>query len=354
MKKIQNIYYLVLIIYLTLIISQVINPTLKYLMNELWGYSFCKRPLYSCHDSEPVLRCLGFPSGHAQTVTVIALTIFALKLISFPVAIIIIFVVSLQRIVYNMHTVGQVIAGIVTGLIYFSIYRSYHFNPIVFLLPLLNWVIILIILLLIVERKLAEPIPEWVDSSMLSIIEKKKDVMLLSKFVHIATAPFLRSQLYMSWYQLEKHMDKLIDKVSNRNFDCIIGIKSGGAIMAPYFAKKMNLPYFTIKLSDKKYNCNKSSSDMLNMIISRKLDDKYKVCEDITESISGKRVLLVDEIINTGKTTIETINYLMNEKKTQSVYPVCVTVLKKNLKYTFDYEYTMNNIVQVWPWGYEN
>ena len=349
-------HYWFLIIYLAFFMFFITNPYFKYLMNEILGVEYCKRLLESCKDSSPVLSCLGFTSGYTEGMTVMTLLLYTFKLISLPVAVLVIMLTGLIRIIYNMNTLMQVIGGFIIGIIYFYIYKLLQFKPTVFLVPIIVVFITVTIILLILEIKLSKPLPKWIDPMTINTINNKKNVSLISKYSHIIMAPYLDFQLYMSWEEIEKRMDKLIDKLGNRKFDCIVGIKSGGAIIAPYMANKMNLPCFTIKLSDKKYSCNKNVYGILDEIIvnGKQSDEEYQLCDDTTENIAGKRILLVDELISSGKTTLETIKYLMNKKKTLSVYPVCIVTNLNKYQYDFHYECTSNHPIIVWPWGYEN
>ena len=349
-------HYWFLIIYLAFFMFFITNPYFKYLMNEILGFEYCKRPLETCKDTSPILSCIGFTSRYTEVMTVITLLLYTFKLISLPVAVLVIMLTGLIRIIYNMNTLTQVIGGFIMGIIYFYIYKLLQFKPIVFLVPFIVIFITVTIIILILETKLSKPIPKWVDPRMIKTINTKKNVSLISKYSHIITAPYLDFQLYISWEEIEKRMDKLIDKLGNRKFDCIVGIKSGGAIIAPYMANKMNLPYFTIKLSDKKYSCNKNMYDILDEFVvnGKQSDEEYKLCHTTIENIAGKRILLVDEIISSGKTTSETIKYLMNKKNALSVYPVCIVTNLNKYRYDFDYEYTSNHSIIVWPWGYEN
>jgi len=101
---------------------------------EYFGYNNVKRPLsgnimFSTCD-------LGMPSGHAEAGTIMFLLLYFYEYISLPVSIILIFIVSLQRVLKERHTIAQVIAGTICGIIYSYIYKSYNLSIFSFLIVL--------------------------------------------------------------------------------------------------------------------------------------------------------------------------------------------------------------------------
>jgi membrane-associated phospholipid phosphatase len=101
---------------------------------EYFGYNNIKRPLsgnimFSSCD-------LGIPSGSAESGTIMFSLLYFYGYISLPVSIILIFIVSLQRVLKQRHTIAQVIAGIICGLIYSHIYKSYNLSIFSFLIVL--------------------------------------------------------------------------------------------------------------------------------------------------------------------------------------------------------------------------
>ena len=101
---------------------------------QYFGYNNVKRPLsgnimFSTCD-------LGMPSGHAEAGTIMFLLLYFYEYISLPVSIILIFIVSLQRVVKERHTIAQVIAGTMCGIIYSYIYKSYNLSIFSFLIVL--------------------------------------------------------------------------------------------------------------------------------------------------------------------------------------------------------------------------
>ena len=99
---------------------------------EYFGYNNVKRPLsgnimYSYED-------LGMPSGHVESSTLMFLLLYFYGYISLPVSIILIFLISLQRVLEQRHTIAQTIVGAICGIIYSYIYKSYNLSIFSFLI----------------------------------------------------------------------------------------------------------------------------------------------------------------------------------------------------------------------------
>ena len=205
----------------------------------------------------------------------------------------------------------------------------------------------------IIDAKIKQ-YPAWIDKSLAPILEKKANIPFWYKMSELV---FVRGK-YMDWPTVEKYLDILIEKIkaTNVQFDAIVGIKSGGAILTKYIAEKLDLPYYYVKLSDKDYNCNKKPIDILNYLYKYIIGRKkiYNVCEPIEFDLSNKTILLFDESINTGDTLLGTINYLLKDKGASKVVPA--TVISRDDIYG-DYKplYVIKGIFDhIWPWGYDN
>jgi membrane-associated phospholipid phosphatase len=109
---------------------------------EYFGYNNVKRPLSSNYLTS--FEDLGMPSGHSEIITIMFLLLYFQKYIPLWLCILIILIVSLQRLITEQHTIVQVITGIICGLIYSFIYKSYNFSLLSF------GIVILISLLLII------------------------------------------------------------------------------------------------------------------------------------------------------------------------------------------------------------
>jgi hypoxanthine phosphoribosyltransferase len=78
------------------------------------------------------------------------------------------------------------------------------------------------------------------------------------------------------------------------------------------------------------------------------------ICEGIDENLEGKNIILVDELVSTGKTMKETLNYLKHEKYANIVYPICISLNKYRYREKLKINYIFNDSVLIWPWGYDN
>ena len=127
-------YFAIFLLIVVLYHYNIHNNIEKRFFLEYFGYNNIKRPLsgnimFSSRD-------LGMPSGSAESGTIMFLLLYYYGYISLPVSIILIFIVSLQRVVKERHTIAQVIAGTMCGIIYSYIYKSYNLSIFSFLIVL--------------------------------------------------------------------------------------------------------------------------------------------------------------------------------------------------------------------------
>ena len=351
---------IIIIIIISLYHFSVLNVIEKMTCESLFSFDTCKRPNQKCiNDANKSVSCLGMPSGHAEFATLLTLLLYHYKYISFILCIGIIILVSLQRVIFKRHTVAQVLVGSILGFLYSYMYiannLSYHC---IFYIMAITFAMIFGILYKI-EKDLQKPIPNWVDKSMISNINKKKDIPFYLKIMTILSNVFLHGNCFIDWNELEQNLDKIIENIekSNIHFDGVVGIKTGGAIISDYVSKRLNLKNYKIKLSRVEYNCDKKPSDALNDVYQRRLLGNlgsYSICEGIDDNLEGKNVILIDEMVTTGKTMSESMNYLQNVKKVNIVYPTCVSFSPNRFTFDYDVFHTMKNTSCVWPWGYDN
>jgi membrane-associated phospholipid phosphatase len=127
-------YFAIFLLIVVLYHYYIQNNVEKLFCLEYFGYNNIKRPLsgnimFSTCD-------LGMPSGHAEAGTIMFSLLYFYGYISLPVSIILIFIVSLQRVLKQRHTIAQVIVGTICGLIYSYIYKSYNLSIFSFLIVL--------------------------------------------------------------------------------------------------------------------------------------------------------------------------------------------------------------------------
>ena len=119
---------------------------------EYFGYNNVKRPLSSNYLTS--FEDLGMPSGHSEIITIMFLLLYFQKYIPLWLCILVILIVSLQRLITEKHTVVQVITGIICGLIYSFIYKSYNFSLLSFVIVILISVLLTILIYYKVNQNL--------------------------------------------------------------------------------------------------------------------------------------------------------------------------------------------------------
>lgn len=196
MKGLNNykFFIMLIIIFMYHLIFQ--NHLEKMFSQVYFDYNDVKRPLEKCNENTDTLKCIGMPSGHAEISTIIFTLLYIYKFISLEICILIIFLFSIQRIISNKHTLNQVIVGIIFGLGYSYIYSFTNF----FLSFFIVFIIGLILNILIVKKideNLNEPIPEWVDPNMYSLINKKKDIHYHVKLFAVYGNAYIQETIYL-------------------------------------------------------------------------------------------------------------------------------------------------------------
>ena len=343
-----NIYQIIIIGLFQILM---INPLHKLLIQIY--YKNINRP-YSDTDNNESFKSLGMPSGHSETVVIIMMLLYFNNYINLNVALFMIFFICLQRLFTNTHSFYQVIIGCLTGFImtfiYFKLMNSF-LNCLIFIIIYIISLILILINKIDYEIK-NTPTPEWVDKSLYDIIAYKKKSLKITKIFYLIIFYYLNnSALFCSWSNLEKKLDIIIDKIKDKKIDVIIGVKTGGAILAKYLSQKLNIPYDFIKISFDLNKCVKTPSEEIyfHVIKNVKSFDNY-ICEDIKLDISNKNILVIDELIATGKSMNYINYYLKNIKKTNNIINACISShMNSNeiIKATDD-------VYIYWPWGYDN
>ncbi len=345
---------LLIILIISIIHFTLINPMEK-MLTQLLVKTY-PRPIDTCIN-QMSFKCLGMPSGHVETSVIFALLLVVFYNISPILAVIFIVLVGSQRILSKAHTINQVMVGMLLGFIYSILYAILN-NPIYILLVCLSIGFVLILFITsIVEGKIYASVPSWVDPQLYYIITKKRTSFpLIIKMLSVCT-PLIKQDLasFISWNQLEKKLDNIIDKIDVKKIDCIIGIKSGGAILSNYLSKKLNIPCYYVRVSSKcqHYKVQNTFVDLYKRVYGIKLH-QFSVCEPIEADITGKNVLLIDEQIATG-TTVQTVVDYLNSKAVSST--IIATLC--------DWRVIKNNIHAITPddtgekynayaWGFDN
>lgn len=361
MKLNKDFNIIVLIIIICLYHFSIQNGLEKIFSETYFNYEEVNRPLIrcsSCLDGQP-LGCIGMPSGHAETITIFSVLLYLYNFIPLWLCLILILGFSGQRITSKMHTLPQVLAGIFLGYRYALLYNYFNFSYKAFLAVFSIGFVITLLCIYKIDQKVYGPIPNWVEPEMLESIKKKQDSPLYSKLGAIYFNALLQNRTFISWEQLEKYLDTIVERIkhSGQNYDAVVGIKTGGAIISNYISLKLGIPNYKVKLTRSEYNCDKQPSNTINDIINKDLLGnlgKYTICEGINENLEGKNIILIDELVSTGKTINETYKYLKYDKHVNDIYVTSIALYKKKYKEQLAIDYIIPNTVLIWPWGYDN
>ena len=186
---------------------------------------------------------LGMPSGHSEIIVILCILLYIKYNFDIKFLILLILLTGLERIISKNHTIFQVIIGYLFGIFYGMIYIK-NPNYVYLIIP------IIILLMFIQFENNKYNIPKYIDNELLEIIKSKYNINIFIKITEIIYMLFkyilLNNEtynIYYNWEILENDMDKLIDKIINsidiNKIDYIVGIKSGGAIITSYIAKKL-------------------------------------------------------------------------------------------------------------------
>jgi hypothetical protein len=116
---------------------------------------------------------------------------------------------------------------------------------------------------------------------------------------------------FMNWEELESEVDSLAKKI-NLDPDIIVGIVRGGIIPARLLSNKFNV---------KEMYC----------LTVRKVGDRRLVTTEIKEDIQGKKALLVEDMLETGRSLIAARQYLEVKGaivKTACLYTMPISEIK--------------------------
>ena len=131
----------------------------------------------------------------------------------------------------------------------------------------------------------------------------------------------------MNWQTLESEITALSQKITDKP-DMIIGITRGGVIPARLLSSKLNV---------KKMHC-------ISVI---KNGDARSVVTKINEYLHGKTILLVEDMLETGRSLIVAKQYL--ESKGANVQTACLYIMPHS-EITPDYFLKKVDSVQKFPW----
>jgi len=130
-----NIFLIIVILLITFYHNLIQNDLEKIFFEKYLGYDNVKRPLKKCNKyKKNNFSCLGMPSGHAETITILTYLLYYYKFLPLWLCFLLIFLFCLQRITANKHTLSQVIIGILFGYLYSNIYTYFNLSIYSFLI----------------------------------------------------------------------------------------------------------------------------------------------------------------------------------------------------------------------------
>ena len=355
----------IIILFFILLISfyhyRIQNGLEKIFYETYFDYTGIRRPLSRCdnYSNGKPANCVGIPSGHAETVTIFTTLLYLFKFIPLYVCLTLIFIFSAQRVFSNMHTTFQVLIGVLLGFLYVQIYTYFNLQIYSLFIVIIIGLILAILCVYKLDKEIYNPIPSWVNSEMISSIKKKQDSPLYTKIGSIYINAVIQNRTFISWTQLEKYLNIITNNIQNsgQTYNAVVGIRTGGAIISDYISQKLNLPNYKIKLSRSDYNCNKQPYNAINDIVKKNVLSSYgefQICEGIDDNLQGKNIILIDELVSSGKTINEAYDYLKNEKQVSNIYPTTISLYKEKYKGNINVNYVIEGTVAIWPWGYDN
>lgn len=300
-------------------------------------------------------NCQGMPSIHTQIFAMLSTFIFLkypkmnkLKL----TMIILTSLIATQRLVFERHTFNQVLGGLIIGVCIGSIiykisdlYPKHTFT----ILVITSAVLLVIYFIDCIEKQKRfhsklknKNIPKWLDNDLIPLLNKKKrEASSFTTYLLCSCIPDVDTTTYYTWDMITKMMDAFLNQIKDKipSLNLIVGIKSGGAFLACYISKKLNIPYTTIRVSH-----------YPNTKTIKKLTEFYlktaRIKEEIDQDVKDMNILLVDDQTSTGSTIKVSKEHLL-EKGAASVISYCVFA---NKKYLCDYE-SVTSVAYFLPWG---
>jgi membrane-associated phospholipid phosphatase len=131
--SLQNIQLFAFIIFLGMYHFYIHARLEKSFSQTYFDYNTVKRPRLKCRGPENAsrLKCIGMPSSHTETASVVSFLLYFYKIIPLWLCLFIVFVVSTQRVITHMHTINQVLMGAILGYIYAVLYKKFTFGFII-------------------------------------------------------------------------------------------------------------------------------------------------------------------------------------------------------------------------------
>lgn len=141
-----------------------------------------------------------------------------------------------------------------------------------------------------------------------------------------------------SWEQIENVFDELAGKIKASRFepDYIVGITNGGLIPLYYIAKKLKGFEHVLTVSGDSYE--KDQKKEFRILYMPEID------------LQGKKILLVDEIADTGETLKEISDAMMAKYKIGELKIATLAVNTERCQFYPDFHVIEEKVWVVFPW----
>jgi uncharacterized protein len=145
----------------------------------------------------------------------------------------------------------------------------------------------------------------------------------------------------ISWDEIEKAIDSLANQIKKADFeiDYIIGIASGGIVPLGLLAKKLKIKN-VLTLTARSYVGEKQGQ--LNVTYLPEID------------LEGKKILLVDELVDSGQTLKEITQVILKKYKPNQLKTATLAINKQNCKFVPDFFAIGSENWMVFPWEKED
>ena len=131
----------------------------------------------------------------------------------------------------------------------------------------------------------------------------------------------------LGWEKIEQEIQRLSEKIDHQP-DIIVGVVRGGLIPARLLSTSLKV------------------KDMYCLTV-QKVGEERRVTSDITEDISGKGVLLVEDALETGRSLVAAEEYLA--QRGAHVKTACLYTTEKS-EISPDYSLEKVTTIPTFPW----
>lgn len=152
------------------------------------------------------------------------------------------------------------------------------------------------------------------------------------------------SKVKVSWNEFQKMSEALVAQIKKSGFapDYLVAVSRGGLVPATIISHQLeNKNLLSVKAEYYEFDNFAEKT--------RGTKPKPVIAQGFSQKIAGKKVLVIDEILDTGATMKAVVAYL--KKKNPAQLKVAVIHSKPWAKFKPDYEVKSTDKWVVYPWG---